>query len=460
MSLAALRSRRVLIGGQVRPASVHIEGGVIAAVRDYADVTGDVDDVGDALVMAGLFDGHVHINEPGRTEWEGFETATAAAAAGGITTVVDMPLNCIPVTTTVAALAEKARHAAGRCAVDYAFWGGVVPGNAGELDGMIDAGVHGFKCFLVHSGVDDFPNVTERDLREAMPILARRGAVLLVHAELPGPIDAAAADLARSGADPCAYATFLRSRPRASENEAVAQMIRLCRELRCPVHIVHLSSSDAVPLLAEARREGLPITSETCPHYLTFAAEEIPDGLTAFKCCPPVRERDNRERLWAALADGSIDFVVSDHSPCVPALKQLDSGDFLAAWGGISSLQVGLSAVWAAASQRGHGLAEIAAWMCERPARLAGLERRKGILAPGHDADLVVWDPAPLVDLDPSVLRHRHKLSPYAGRTLRGVVQATYLRGERIYDHGELVGPPRGRRIGGLSAPAAHGEDQ
>lgn len=459
-----LESRRVVTPSGVAPAAVRIEAGAIAEVLAHgAGGTGAID-VGDLVVMPGVVDGHVHINEPGRTEWEGFETATRAAAAGGITTVVDMPLNCIPVTTTAAHLEEKARHAAGRCAVDYAFWGGVVPGNAAELPRMIEAGVVGFKCFLVHSGVDDFPNVTEADLRLAMPLLARGGATLLVHAELPGPIDEATAAIAREGADACAYETFLRSRPRASEDEAIALVIRLCRETGCPVHIVHLSSSDAVPLIAAAKREGLPITCETCPHYLTFTAEEIPRGQTPFKCCPPVRERENREALWRALAGGTIDFVVSDHSPCVPSLKRLDEGDFLTAWGGISSLQIGLSAVWTEASRRGHGLAELAEWMCRRPPRLAGLGSRKGAIAPGYDADLVVWDPDATFRLEPAMLRHRHPLSPYAGRLLRGVVERTYLRGEAIFDRGGArallydVGaapePPLGRRLAGTPRPS------
>ena len=446
-----VRSTRVVTKDGVRPATIVSRDGVIFAVSPHeASIAGaaasSLLDVGDAVVMPGLVDGHVHINEPGRTEWEGFVTATAAAASGGVTTVVDMPLNCIPVTTSLAALAIKTREAEGRCAVDYGFWGGVVPGNARELEPMIDAGVCGFKCFLVHSGIDDFPASTEADLRVAMPILERRGSVLLVHAEVPGPIDEAAAEQRRSPRDPRAYDSFLRSRPRASEDEAIVMMIRLCRETRCRVHIVHLSSADALPMLEAARAEGVPITCETCPHYLTFVAEEIPDGATQYKCCPPIRERDNRERLWEGLRRGVIDLVVTDHSPCTPALKLPETGDFLDAWGGISGLQFGLASVWTEAAKRGFGVEQLSRWMSRTPARLAGLAQRKGEIAPGHDADLVVWRPEAATTIAASMVRHRHTVTPYTGRELRGVVDRTILRGVTIFER-QQVTPGRGQRL-------------
>ena len=443
-----LRSRRVVVGDRLVPATLEIEGGRIAAVREgeAAPSPGAID-LGDRVLMAGLVDAHVHINEPGRTEWEGFVTATAAAAVGGITTIVDMPLNCIPVTTTRAALAIKAREAQGRCAVDYAFWGGVVPGNASELEGMIDAGVAGFKCFLVHSGIDDFPASTEGDLRQAMPIIARKGSVLLVHAELPGPIEAAEAAQRAHPEDPRRYETFLHSRPRASENEAIAMMIRLSRELSCRVHIVHLSSSDALPMLAEARRTGVPISAETCPHYLTFAAEDIPDGATQYKCCPPIRERDNRDRLWQGLRDGILDVVVSDHSPCTPALKVPEKGDFLDAWGGIASLQFGLSSIWTEASARGFAITDLARWMSRGSARLAGLAR-KGRIEVGCDADLVVWDPDGSFAPSTATIRHRHGVTPYLDRPLRGVVEQTFVRGARVHAAtGEAIDATRGEWV-------------
>ncbi len=423
-----LRSRRVVTPEGVRPAAVVVEGGKIAAILSPADVAGGVPvtDVGDRVVMPGVVDSHVHVNEPGRTEWEGFETATKAAAAGGVTTIVDMPLNSIPPTTTVAGLEAKAQAAAGKCMVDYAFWGGVVPDNLRELIPMRETGVRGFKCFLVPSGVPEFPHVAEDELRAAMKTLAHLGATLLVHAELPGPIDRAP----REG-DPRRYSTFLWSRPRVSEDEAVYQMIQLCRETACRVHIVHLSNAGALPWLSEARQGGLPITVETCPHYLTFFAEEVPDGATQYKCCPPIRESENRHWLWRGLQDGDIDMVVSDHSPAPASMKL---GDFQSAWGGISSVQLSLSAVWTQARARGVQLPQLCHWMCGRPAILAGLEGRKGCIAVGCDADLVVFDPDAEWTVDPARLYHRHSVTPYAGRTLRGRVEATYLRGQQVWD--------------------------
>jgi allantoinase len=442
-----LRSRRVVREGTIGPAAVHVQGGVIAAITRHDDLPRDAEvvDAGDLVVMPGVVDCHVHVNEPGRTEWEGFETATRAAAAGGITTIVDMPLNSDPVTTTLAALRAKEESATPRCWVDHSFWGGVIPGNQGELEPLMDAGLPGFKCFLVHSGIDDFPDVTEKDLRIAMPILARRGSVLLVHAEVPGPMARVAAEVAKGAKE--RYATFLASRPRASEDEAVALMIALCRETGCRVHIVHLSSASAIPALVAARREGLPITVETCPHYLTFTAEEVPDRATHYKCCPPIRERENRERLWAALAEGAIDMVVSDHSPCPPAMKLPETGDFAAAWGGISALQLSLPLVWTGARERGHGLERVVEWMCRAPARLVGIERRKGALEVGLDADLVLFDPDRTFAPAPETIHHRHKVTPAAGRTLRGVVQATFLRGQKVFENGAFLGGPAGRRV-------------
>lgn len=435
-----VRGARVLVGDAFVPASIRTLAGRIVDVGPFDAFSGaNAIDVGARALLPGLVDAHVHINEPGRTEWEGFETATRAAAAGGITGVVDMPLNCTPVTTTRDALRAKTRAAEGKVAVDVTSWGGVVPGNARELPSMIEAGVPGFKCFLVHSGIDDFPHVTEGDLLEAMPILASHGSVLLVHAELPGPIDEASAEIARSHADPRAYSTFLRSRPRASENQAIAMMIGLAKKTKCRVHVVHLSSSDALPMIARAKSEGVPLTVETCPHYLTFAAEDVPPGETQFKCCPPIRERENREKLWEGLADGTIDAVVSDHSPCTPALKRREVGDFMQAWGGISGLQLGLSAVWTEAKKRGFSLVDVVRWMSARTAKLAGLDDRKGSIAKGKDADFVVFDEDATIEVTPERLRHRHAVTPYLGRTLSGVVERTFLRGE------EIMGAARGR---------------
>ncbi|HEV2852311.1 MAG TPA: allantoinase AllB [Thermoanaerobaculia bacterium] len=427
-----LRSHRVATPEGLRPAAIHIRQGRIERVGTPEDVSGPLIDCGDSVVMPGLVDSHVHVNEPGRTEWEGFETATRAAAAGGITTLVDMPLNSVPATTTREALRAKAEAAHGKMRVDVGLWGGVVPGNVDELEGLLADGVLGFKAFLVPSGVDEFQHVEEADLREAMPVLARHGAVLLAHAEVPGPIQAAAG--VWEGGSPSEYDRYLRSRPDAAEVEAVEMLVRLCRETGCRVHIVHVSSMAVLPVLERARAEGLPVTAETCPHYLTFAAEEIADGAVAWKCAPPIRSRQNRERLWEALREGLLDLVATDHSPCPPEMKKLETGDFRGAWGGIASLQLALPAVWTGARERGFTVSNLAEWMCAAPARLAGLQDRKGAIAPGYDADLVVWDPDASFEVDPAKLLHRHKLTPYAGRTLFGVVRHTLVRGETVYD--------------------------
>ncbi|HEY0658672.1 MAG TPA: allantoinase AllB [Pyrinomonadaceae bacterium] len=442
-----IRSRRVVTPENVSPASVHIRDGIIAALGEWDDIPAQTPlaDAGDAVVMPGLVDAHVHVNEPGRTEWEGFMTATRAAAAGGITTLVDMPLNSIPPTTTPDGFAQKLAAARGQCWIDVAFWGGVIPGNTRELKPLLNAGVRGFKCFLIHSGVDEFPHVTEANLLEAMPELASLGSVLLVHAEVPEPIENAAQELKNS--NPQDYQTFLKSRPRASENEAVELMIRLCRETGARVHIVHHSSSDVLPLLKAAREEGLPITVETCPHYLTFAAEEILDGATHFKCCPPVRERENREKLWEALAEGVIDMVVSDHSPCTPNLKLLETGDFLEAWGGIAALQFSLPAIWTQLQKRGFGLRELTRWMSAAPAKLAALDKRKGRLAVGYDADIVIFQPEKEFVVVPEIIEFKNKLTPYAGMNLRGVVEATYVRGMKVYEQGQFPANPIGQLL-------------
>ncbi len=442
-----IRSHRVVTPETVCPASVHIRNGIIATLGEWDKIPADVSlvDAGDAVVMPGLVDSHVHVNEPGRTNWEGFATATRAAAAGGVTTLVDMPLNSIPPTTTPDGFAQKLASAQGKCWIDVAFWGGVIPGNTHELKPLLNAGVRGFKCFLIHSGVDEFPHVTESDLLEVMPELAKLNSVLLVHAELSEPIENASVKL--RGANAQDYQTFLKSRPRASENEAVALMISLCRETGARVHIVHHSSADVLPLLKSAREEGLPITVETCPHYLTFAAEEIPDGATHFKCCPPVRERENREQLWAALADGVIDMVVSDHSPCTPALKLGETGDFLGAWGGIAALQFSLPVIWTQLQKRGFGLRELTRWMSAAPARLAGLDKRKGRLEIGYDADIVIWNPEKEFQVVPEIIQHRHKLTPYSGMSLRGVVEIAYVRGTKVYENGEFVASPIGKLL-------------
>jgi allantoinase len=437
-----LLSRRMFLPEGERSGAIALQDGRIGAVlKGNAPPTDrPIHDWGDRVIMPGVFDSHVHVNEPGRTEWEGFDTATRAAAVGGITSLVDMPLNSSPVTTSLAALEAKAIAAQGKTHVDVAFWGGVIPGNAAELAPMIERGVAGFKAFLCPSGIDDFPEASEADLRVAMPILAERGIPLLVHAELP-------VHPAPEEGDPRRYATYLASRPPEWEVEAIRLVIRLAREFGGQVHIVHLSAADALEDLAAAKAAGVPITVETCPHYLTFAAEEIPDGATHFKCAPPIREAANRERLWQGLREGVIDFVACDHSPCTPGLKLMEEGDFMRAWGGIASLQFSLSVVWTAARARGFDPTDLARWLCDRTARFAGFGDTKGAIAPDYDADLVVWDPEASFEIAPEDIQHRHPLTPYAGRRLFGRVEATYLRGERIAEAGSLIRPACGRLL-------------
>jgi allantoinase len=443
-AIQAIRSKRVATPEGVRAATVHIRNGMIHSISGYNDLPSGkhIYDAGESVVMPGLVDTHVHINEPGRTGWEGFETATRAAAAGGVTTLIDMPLNSIPATTTAAALEAKRTAARKKCWVNVGFWGGVVPGNQGELRALARAGVFGFKCFLVPSGVPEFMHVNEDDLRSALPELARLGAPLLVHAELPSPIEGATRKLAKS--DPAKYRTWLASRPPSAETKAVEMMIRLAREFKARVHIVHLSSELSVPLIRRAKKEGVRITAETCPHYLFFASGSIRSGRTEFKCAPPIRDLQNSEELWRALEKNIIDFVVSDHSPSPPAMKCLNTGDFLKAWGGISSLQLGLPVMWTKFSERNFSLRHLARWMCSGPARLAGLEKYKGAIATRYDADIVVWNPEKRFIVRPKMLQHRHKLTPYLNQALRGAVEATFLRGEMVYDHGRFLGTARG----------------
>jgi allantoinase len=438
-----IRARRIVTPAGERAGAVLVRDGRIADIlagpaAAYEAMSDVVDVPDDCVLLPGLVDSHVHVNEPGRSEWEGFATATAAAAAGGVTTIVDMPLNSIPPTVDVPALQAKRAAAAGRVSVDVAFWGGAIPGNVDDLEPLYDEGVVGFKCFLLPSGVDEFPPLDDDGLRAAMTRIASFDGLLIAHAE-----DAAVIEAGNHGIG-ASYRSFLDSRPQVAETTAIQRLLRATRATGCRTHIVHLSAASALPLVAAAREEGLPLTVETCPHYLTLDAEHIPDGATQFKCCPPIREAANRDELWEALSAGLIDCVVSDHSPCTVALKRLDLGDFGLAWGGIASVQLSLPAMWTEAARRGVTLAELCTWMAGRPADLVGLPRR-GRIARGHRADLVVFAPDETFVVDPVRLRHRNPVSAYAGRELRGVVRTTYLAGEPV----DLSdgGPRRGRLV-------------
>ncbi|WP_329062097.1 allantoinase AllB [Streptomyces sp. NBC_01429] len=429
-----LRSTRVVTPEGVRPASIAVAGATVAAVLPYAcevPAGARLEDVGDDAVLPGLVDTHVHVNDPGRAEWEGFWTATRAAAAGGITTLLDMPLNSLPPTTTPAHLETKRAAARGRVHVDVGFWGGAVPDNVRDLWPLHDAGVFGFKCFLSPSGVEEFPELDQERLGRSLAEISGFGGLLIVHAEDPHALESAP----RRGGP--AYADFLASRPRGAENAAIAGLVAQAERLDARVHVLHLSSSDALPLIAAARRAGVRITAESCPHFLTLTAEEVPDGATEFKCCPPIREAANQDALWQGLADGTIDCVVSDHSPCTSDLK---TPDFATAWGGISSLQLGLPAIWTEARRRGRPLEDVVRWMSTAPAALAGLTR-KGAIAAGRDADFAVLAPEETFTVDPAALHHRNQVTAYAGRTLHGVVRSTWLRGVPVVRDGAFTEP-------------------
>lgn len=453
-----LRSRRVVTPEGERDATVLIEDERIVAVKGSGAVSSgtSVEDLGDVALIPGLVDAHTHINEPGRTEWEGFETGTRAAAAGGFTTIIDMPLNCLPETTNVEALVLKREAAHGKALVDYALWGGAVDGNQEQLEPLALEGVAGFKCFLVYPGCNGFTEIDRANLELAVPHIARTGLPLLVHAELAGPIDAAVARINGTGADWRSYSTYLASRPDEAELKAIGMMLDLCREHRFRLHIVHLSTAKALPMIRAARLEGLPFTVETCPHYLHCAAEEIADRATLFKCAPPIRSAENRERLWAALLDGTLNFIATDHSPCPPAMKRLaathpgeEAGRFDEAWGGIPSLSTALPVLWTECVRRGIPLTQLVRWVSQEPATFAGLAAEVGAIEPGMHANLVAFNTEATFTLAPRDLHYRHAISPYMGETLQGVVRSTWLRGERVYERRSegviFADTPRGR---------------
>ncbi|MBT4753738.1 MAG: allantoinase AllB [Candidatus Marinimicrobia bacterium] len=437
----AIASQKVLTLEGEKPAAILIKGEKILDVVSIENIPENcpTEDMGNNMIMPGLVDAHVHINEPGRTDWEGFETATKAAAAGGITTIVDMPLNCIPVTTTVDALNQKIIATKDQLWIDCGFYGGLIPDNIQDLESLADAGVLGFKAFLSPSGIDEFPNISEKHLREALPILAKKGIPVLVHAELENG--------ATSSEENKTYKYFQESRPKSWENNAIKLLIQLCREFNVHIHIVHLSSADILPEIAQTRKDGFPLTVETCPHYLHFSSERISDGDTRFKCAPPIWNGENRENLWAGLEEGIINFITSDHSPCTPELKNLEAGNFEKAWGGISSIQFALPVIWTECKQRGYSLEQLINWMSKQPAKFIGKDQQKGQISPGFDADLVCWNPDKKYIIKKEVIHHKNKLTPYEGESLYGVVNATFLRGQKVYENGQFLGKSKGKII-------------
>ena len=437
----AIISQRVLTPKGERPAAILIQEEKIMDVVSISEISSDcpVEDMKNDVVMPGLVDTHVHINEPGRTDWEGFETATKAAAAGGITTLVDMPLNCIPVTTTVDALNQKIAATKNQLWVDCGFYGGLIPDNLQNIESLADAGVLGFKAFLSHSGIDEFPNINEKHLREALPIFANKGIPVLVHAELENG--------ATQSEDHSTYKSFQDSRPKSWENNAVKLLIQLSKEFDARIHIVHLSSADILAEIAQTRNDGYPISVETCPHYLHFSSEHISDGDTRFKCAPPIWESDNKEKLWSGLENGLINFITSDHSPCTAELKNLEVGDFEKAWGGISSIQFTLPVIWTECKTRGYSMDQLINWMSKQPAKFIGKDQQKGQISPGFDADLVCWNPDEKYIIQKEAIHHKNKLTPYEGESLYGVVNATFLRGQKVYENGEFLGNPTGKII-------------
>lgn len=445
MKRFGLHSKRVLLGEELKEATLVIHQGKIESILNgsLSEMQFEIEDVGNSVIIPGLIDSHVHINEPGRVDWEGFDTATKSAAAGGITTLIEMPLNASPVTTTTKAFEKKLAATQDKLHVNCGFWGGIVPDNLDDLDELIESGVFGIKAFLTHSGIEEFPNVSEADLRKGLPILKKHKVPLLVHAELVSKV---------SGQElldkfPKNYQAYLASRPKKWEDEAIKMMIDLCADYDTPVHIVHLSSSNSIEKLLKAKSQGIPISVETCPHYLVFDAEDIPDGQTQFKCAPPIRERANNEKLWDALKEGLFSFIVSDHSPAIPEIKELASGNLKKAWGGIAGLQFSFSAFWTKAKERGISIEEVSNLMSYNVAKFLDLENRKGKIAIGFDADLAIWNPEGTFKVTKDIIEFKHKITAYEGLQLNGVVEKTFVGGHKVYDKGLFCELSKGKIV-------------
>lgn len=437
-----IHSSRILTEAGFIRGTILIKDGVILKIVPGKIEAADypIEDSGECVVMPGIIDSHVHVNEPGRTEWEGFETITRAAIAGGITTLVDMPLNASPVTTTAESLQLKINSAKDKIYCHCGFWGGLVPDNLSSLNDLCDSGILGVKAFLTHSGIDDFPHVNLAELKQGLTILKKHNLPLLAHAEL----DEFHEGIPAFEKNPTNYLAYLASRPKSWEDRAIAMLIDLCETIQTAVHIVHLSSSDSIEQIKIAKMKGLALTVETCPQYLFFCAEEIPNGDTRFKCAPPIREKENREKLWAALKDGTIDFIVTDHSPATPDLKEIESGNLQKAWGGISSIQFSLPVIWTSAQRRGFQIADVSRWMSSSVADFIGFKQSKGYLKEGYDADIVIWNPEEKFTVKTKDIHFRHRITPYEGQELLGVVKQTYVSGKKVFDHGTIGLPPSG----------------
>lgn len=427
----ALKSKNIVTPTNIVEGIICCNEGKILSIKAYNSNIENIIDVGELFVLPGVIDPHVHINEPGRTEWEGFNTITKAAIAGGVTTLVDMPLNASPVTTTVVAFDAKIKATSNKLNCNCGFWGGVIPGNENEMEGLIKKGVLGFKAFLTHSGIDEFPNVTENDLRKAMPIIAKHNLRLLVHCELSKVLSFQESE--------SSYLNYMNSRPREWEDNAIELMIQLSQEFNCKVHVVHLSSSNSIKKIQEAKSKGIPITVETSQHYLYFSSEEIGNGKTEYKCAPPIREKENNIKLYKALEENIIDFVATDHSPCTPNLKELESGNFMKAWGGISSIQFALSVLWTVVKNNNGSIHQLVKWLSENPAKCIGFKNTKGKIEIGFDADLIVLNPEEKFTVTESSIHHKNKITPYLNKLLCGVVHQTYLKSKLVFNNGEFI---------------------
>ena len=438
MAGISIYSDRCWVNNILQPATITFRHGKIEAI-DFIKLPAAIS-YGHLVIMPGIIDPHVHVNEPGRTEWEGFNTATLAAAAGGITTIVDMPLNASPVTTTLNAFKQKLEASEGQLNVNCGFYGGLVPHHKKELENLLNEGILGVKCFLVHSGIDEFPESSKQDIVDILPFLKNANLTLLVHCELQ------TSQPPEWIGDAGSYKSYLQSRPREWENNAISMVIELARDFHTPIHIVHVSSSEALPAIALAKASGISISAETCPHYIYFSSEEVQDNNTLFKCAPPIREKENNRLLKEALKSRVLDFIASDHSPAPPELKKVEDGDFIKAWGGIAGLQMMLPASWTALKEM-ITLEEFIPMLTSRPAEFLKLEKQKGAISVGLDADFVIWSPEEKFIVSEDDIYYKHKANPYSGRPMFGMVRCTIVNGINVYQDKQIINKNAGKWV-------------